>query len=181
MSFVENFFDQLAFSDEMIHKTDTLKKIHTPVSKQEPEIYIHKMLSQYRQEQIPEYHNPRHVRKFQSDLVHVKKVFKDWKEDEAEVLGQIFKHDWSHMLVSRLIENEEQQRKIKIEIQSNLYMLKEIYHNLQGLSPFSPWVDANTLRKMFIEEMNIGNSNMLTNASLYNIILETCVQGERLR
>ena len=85
------------------------------------------------------------------------------------------------MLVSRLIDNEEQQRKIKIEIQSNLYMLKEIYHNLQGLSPFSPWVDANTLRKMFIEEMNIGNSNMLTNASLYNIILETCVQGERLR
>ena len=42
-------------------------------------------------------------------------------------------------------------------------------------------MDANTVRKVFIDEMNIGNSNLLTNASLYNIILETCVQGERMR
>ena len=139
------------------------------------------MLSQFRQETIPDYHNPRHVKKFQSDLVHVKPIFKEWKEDEAEVLGSIFKHDWTHMLISKLITDEDQQRRIKTEIQCNMHMIKEVYHYLQSTSPLAPWVEAKVLRKMFIDDMNIGDSNMLTNASLYNIILETCVQGERAR
>ena len=97
------------------------------------------------------------------------------------MLGKLFKHDWSNMLLTRLIGEEDQQRKIKHEMQANLHMLKEIYHHLQSLSPVAPWVEANTVRKVLVDEMNIGDANMLTNASLYNIILETCVQGERAR
>jgi len=55
-------------------------------------------------------------------------VFSEWKEDDGEVLGQLFKHDWSHMLIKRLVDEEDQIRKIKNELLSNIYMIKEIYH-----------------------------------------------------
>ena len=85
------------------------------------------------------------------------------------------------MVITKLVPDEEQQRKIKGELANYLYMLKEIYHYLQSKSKIAPWVDANLVRKTFIDDMKIGGNNLLTNASLHNIILETCVQGERAR
>ena len=64
---------------------------------------------------------------FKRDLVNVKHVFTEWKEDSPEVLSQVFKHDWEKMLIGRLVEDEEQLKRLKNEIQNNLIMFKEIY------------------------------------------------------
>ena len=83
------------------------------------------MLTQFRQEEIPKckyliinynadltiiFHldfNQRHVLKFKTDLKPVQRVFKDWKEDGAETLGQITKHDWQRMIIDKLVDDEE--------------------------------------------------------------------------
>lgn len=39
----------------------------------------------------------------------------------------MFQHDWDKMLISRVVEEEEQLRRIKNEIVNNLTMFKEIY------------------------------------------------------
>ena len=75
-------------------------------------------------------HNPRHVTRYKTDLKPVQHVFKDWKEDGTEIIGQIQKHDWQKMVIEKLIEEEEQCKKIKNELLANLYMLKEIYNYL---------------------------------------------------
>lgn len=60
-------------------------------------------------------------------------------------------------------------------------MFKEIYSFLQSKSTCFPYVDASIIRHFFIDKMKLGKKNLVTSASLYNITLETCVQGERER
>ena len=63
---------------------------------------------------------------------------------------------------------------------SNLHMLKEVYNFLQSKSPSYPWIDAKTLMKFLIDEMDIIKNHTFK-VAIYNIILETCVQGEIVR
>ena len=60
-------------------------------------------------------------------------------------------------------------------------MLKEIYAFLQSKSRTFPWVEATVVKEHFIDKIGLGNKNLVTTASLYNITLETCVQGEKAR
>ena len=60
-------------------------------------------------------------------------------------------------------------------------MLKEIYNYLQSKSTDYPWCDANAVKEFFIQKIGLGKKNFVTTASLHNITLETCVQGERAR
>lgn len=114
----------LAFGESACDDQETLELPKAP------DLYVHQMLTQLRQEDIPQYYNARHVGTFKHDLVEAKPVFKEWKEDSPDVLAQVFKHDWDHMLITRIIDDEEQLRRIKFEIQNNLVMIKEIYRFL---------------------------------------------------
>ena len=60
-------------------------------------------------------------------------------------------------------------------------MIKEIYSFLQSKSSCFPYVDSSVMKDLFIDKMMFTKKNMVTMASLYNITLETCVQGERAR
>ena len=108
-------------------------------------------------------------------------MFKDWKEDNFDTIEKMIRHDWERTLIPRLVPDEEQQRRIKNEIVANMDMLKEIYVYLQSHSVQYPFVDATVVKSFLIDKILVNNRNMLTNASLYNITLETCVQGERAR
>ena len=115
------------------------------------------------------------MKRFKHDLCEAKPVFKEWKEDSPDVLAQIFKHDWDKMLVGRIVEDEEQIRRIRMEIQNNLVMLKEIYCYLQSKSNTYPSVSDTCVKEVFIDALNFGKRSHLTATSLHNIVLEVCV------
>lgn len=87
------------------------------------------------------------------------------------------------MLIKRIVTDEEQLRRIKNEIQNNLIMFKDIYVYLQSKSSSYPYLNDQVVNDLFINALNFGKGrrNHLTAASLHNIVLEVCVQGERAK
>ena len=53
----------------------------------------------------------------------------------------MFRHDWDAMLIKRVVTDEEQLRRIKVEIQNNLIMFKDIYVYLQSKSSSYPYLN----------------------------------------
>jgi len=93
----------------------------------------------------------------------------------------MFQHDWDKMLINRVVTEEDQLRRIKNEIVNNLTMFKEIYIWLQSKSSTYPYVNDQVIKELFIDALKFGRRNHLTAASLHNIVLEVCVQGEKAR
>ena len=61
-------------------------------------------------------------------------------------------------------------------------MFKEIYTYLQSKSPTYPNVNDKVVKELFIDALKFGKRRAhMTSASLHNIVLEVCVQGERAR
>ena len=62
-------------------------------------------------------------------------------------------------------------------------MFKEIYVYLQSKSDSYPYLNDRVVKDLFIDALKFGKSRHqhLTSASLHNIVLEVCVQGERAR
>lgn len=58
---------------------------------------------------------------------HVLPVFREWKEDGPEQMGQVIKHDWDRMRITKLIPDEEQAKRVKNDLLGNLPMVKEIH------------------------------------------------------
>ena len=48
--------------------------------------YVHNILTQYRQEEVHDYFNPRHVRHVARDSTKAKHVFETWKSDEIATI-----------------------------------------------------------------------------------------------
>ena len=111
----------------------------------------------------------------------VKEVFKDWREDTAEVLEQLVKHDWQHMLIDKLVSDEVQRRRIKSVFIVNLQLIKDIYCYLQSKSRSYPYVEARDVHELFITEMGLGRNDRFVRVEINNICLETCVQGQLSR
>ena len=176
---VEHVLKKNAKTEFFEHKAfDTEEEEKKPVDAQ---LYVHQMITQVRQEEVIDYFNPRHVTRYETDLKHVRHIFKEWKEDTADTMGQIFKHDWDRMLITRVLEDEEQLRRIKTEIVANMHMLKEIYVYLQSKSDLYPWIDEKVIKKFLIDELDLSDTALVTRESLYNIVLEVCKQGDLLR
>ena len=67
------------------------------------QLYVHSMISPIRQEEIYQSKdpNPRHLR----DPVRPVHYFREWKEDTLDTTTAMFKHDWEHMGISKVIED----------------------------------------------------------------------------
>ena len=111
----------------------------------------------------------------------VKKVFRDFQEDTPELLEQIGAHDWEFMIVNQIVKNNEQLKRIKKEMFCNIKMLQEIYVYLHSRSISYPHLDINDMNKFFFEYLGFKSTGNLLRATIHNILLETCVQGERSR
>ena len=120
------------------------------------------------------------MRKISRDLAPAKKIFDTWKEDTVDTVQKVVKHDWEKMLISRIVPDHVELRKIKNEIISNFAMIKEVWHHLQSKSSVWPCIDVSGIMNMFTEHLGVGKDNRLICTALNNIALEVCVQGERL-
>eukprot|EP00353_Schmidingerella_taraikaensis_P001898 CAMPEP_0185598444 /NCGR_PEP_ID=MMETSP0434-20130131/81997_1 /TAXON_ID=626734 ORGANISM="Favella taraikaensis, Strain Fe Narragansett Bay" /NCGR_SAMPLE_ID=MMETSP0434 /ASSEMBLY_ACC=CAM_ASM_000379 /LENGTH=166 /DNA_ID=CAMNT_0028227427 /DNA_START=1548 /DNA_END=2048 /DNA_ORIENTATION=- len=90
-------------------------------------------------------------------------------------------HDWDRMLVSRIVTDPEQQRRIKNELICNCQMLSEIYIYLRSKSKTFPYLDPKDVARFFIEKLDFKCFDMLHKATLHNICLETAVQAEQTK
>ena len=79
------------------------------------------------------------------------------------------------MHVTRVIKDEQQINAIKNSIQLRLPLIKDIYNYLQAKSDSYPLVDKKAFMKYFVSEMNSSSKNLLSSATITNVILETCV------
>ena len=119
-------------SNTMTNKRKSIK-LPTPFAaskSKNSQIYIHNVLTQFRQEQVNSFFNPRHFRQVIRDSAPANRVFKIWKEDTSDIIKNVMKHDWDLFLLTRVIPNENELRKIRNEIINNFYWLKEIFHHL---------------------------------------------------
>lgn len=85
-------------------------------------------------------YNPRHLRNAIRDAVRPVNYFREWKEDTIEITSAMFKHDWEHMMIQKMIEDPIELKKIRNEIVVNFKDFIEIYHYLQSRSKTYPWV-----------------------------------------
>ena len=182
-AFVNAFEENYNFGEVKPKRLFTAKStLLTPGSRGKGglQLYVHNLLTQYRQEDIHDYFNPRHLRKISRDLAPAKKIFDTWKEDTVDTVQKVVKHDWEKMLISRIVPDHVELRKIKNEIISNFAMIKEVWHHLQSKSSVWPCIDVSGIMNMFTEHLGVGKDNRLICTALNNIALEVCVQGERL-
>jgi len=81
------------------------------------------------------------------------------------------------MFISRIVEDEEQVRRIRIELVCNLTMLSEIYVYLRSRSKYYPYLNFVDIQRFFLTDLGAGSKDMLLKATIHNFCLETCVQG----
>ena len=110
----------------------------------------------------------------------MKHVFEDFRKIE-EIIEKLVQHDWDRMNINRVVPDFEQLKKIKAEVTVNCQMLTEIYMYLRGKSKNYPFLDPKDVHRFFIDKLDFSDFTQLHKATLYNICLETSVQGERLK
>ena len=110
--------------------------------------------------------NPRHVRKKTRDSITAKKMFDLWHEDSVATVQKVVKHDWDKLLVSRLVPDPEELRKIKNELICNFSMLKEVFHFLQSKSKSWPAVEVRQLIDLLVGKIGLGEKDHFTRVAV---------------
>lgn len=99
------------------------------------------MLATYREEKVPRFFIPRHMAVIRYDKYYEKPVFKDYKCDTTETIGQMFSHDKAEWEFDKLCEKGERE-KIGVEsvLLQNYSTLLFLFRYLQGKSENYPKV-----------------------------------------
>jgi len=88
----------------------------------------------------------------------VKNVFKEFRRDTQEVIEKLVMHDWERMLLSRLVEDPEQKRRIKNELICNFNMLNEIYILIRSHSKHYPFLSPVEVSAFLCEKLGFNKS-----------------------
>ena len=101
-------------------------------------------------------------------------MFKEFTGDSPEMTEAIVSHDWDRMLVHRVVKNDEQARRIKIDTIVNLTMLNEIYITLRSKSKFYPYLSPKDVEAFFAKDLGVERRNdMILKTTIHNFCLET--------
>ena len=86
-------------------------------------------------------------------------IFKDYKLDNADLLGRCFEYDWARCKVPKLIKDIGQQQKVQNILSSRYQVLKEIYKYYSSISPAGEiWSIGQLVFTDFCNEANLLDS-----------------------
>ena len=99
-------------------------------NKKKKTFFVHDMLATLREENVPKYYHPRHVKKTKKNKFTERPVFDRWIADSPEIIGQMINHDKSKWSLKKMIETPQDYNRIVDLVALNHSLLTDIYHYL---------------------------------------------------
>lgn len=122
------------------------------------------MLAGFRDESIPVSYKERHTTMVTKKMFKPRKVFKDWHEDNPEVIRRAIEYDSKFIKLDEIVQNDKQDAAALIrQLTMKFPEIKEIYHYLQGKSSQYPNIDTMTIREQFLKAISSYNGTVQTN------------------
>ena len=118
-------------------------------NKKKKKFFVHDMLATLREEEVPLYYNPRHVKKTLVEKHNERPVFDRWITDTPEIISQMFNHDKNKWNLKNVCATAHEYSRISELVVTNYSLLTDVYHYLQSKSDRYPWVSFYTARKHF--------------------------------
>ncbi|CDW89852.1 UNKNOWN [Stylonychia lemnae] len=157
------------------------------VKNTDDDYFLHKMIAPFREEDIPVYIKQSKMKVFSRVFKKETSVFRDWKEDNDQILARCCDHDYKYWKIPRFVKDPGevcksinhliylQQQKCFDYVIQNFTKLKEIFITIASRSSFPniSWIDFTT----FCEQCKVLDKNVVL-ATIDRLFIATNVEIE---